>query len=144
MKSLLVSLVLVIFAQIASAAPLALNESNSKKLYNILATFGLRTPYPAGMQTREWAHPAVCAKAANGAVSYKCVIHDEFRNINVEQTGANAKKLYNFIRSINAAQCEGIYCVTRTEDIKCIYYWPNKDNPPERRYACLIDQISAG
>lgn len=144
MKSLFVSLMLVVFAQGAHAAPFALNDGLSKKLYNILAGFGLREDYPATMQTREWAHPAVCVREINMGVSYTCLVHDEIHNVNLQKTGVVAKNLYHFIKSINGDDCEGRRCLTRTEDIKCIYWWPNKDNPPERRYACLIDKISAG
>lgn len=144
MKKLLISLMLLAFAHTAQAVPLNLNEGQSKKLYNILAEFGLRTPHPAEMQTREWAKPVVCARTVNGGVTYACLLHDEFHNVNVLKEGLIAKKLYNIVKGVNGASCEGVRCVTRTEDIKCIYWWPNKDNPPQRRYLCAIDQISAG
>ncbi|WP_409478212.1 hypothetical protein [Pseudobdellovibrio sp. HCB154] len=140
MKSLLVSLLLVAFTQSAHAVAIELNEGQSKKLYNILAEFGLRTPYPPGMQTREWAKPAVCVKTVNSGVSYACLVHDEFHNVNVQRTGFVAKKLYQFIHGVNAPVCEGARCIVRTDDIKCAYYWPNKDNPPPRRYWCAIDK----
>ena len=140
MKSLLVSLLLVVFAQSVHAVAIDLNEGQSKKLYNILAQFGLRMPYPPGMQTREWAKPAVCAKTVNGGVSYACIVHDEFHNVNVERSGLVAKKLYQFINGVNAAVCEGPRCFVRTDEIRCIYWWPNKDNPPPRRYLCSIDK----
>ena len=144
MKSLLVGLILVVFAQGANAAPVLFNEGQSKKLYNVLAEFGLRTPFPADMQTREWAKPVICARTTNGGIHYKCLLHDEFHNVNVQKTGLVAKKLYNIVKGVNGANCEGYQCITQTTDIKCIYWWPNKDNPPERRYLCAVEQISAG
>lgn len=144
MKSLLISLLLVVFAQGVQAAAHNLNEGQSKKLYNILASFGLRQDYPALMQTREWAMPAACIREVNGGVHYRCVVHDEIHNMNVERTGMLAKKLYDFIKGVNGANCEGYRCLTTTKDIKCIYFWPNKHEPPVRHYACQIDKISAG
>ncbi|MES2802969.1 MAG: hypothetical protein V4654_10790 [Bdellovibrionota bacterium] len=141
MKSLLVSLLLFAFAQGVQAAPFDLNEWHSKKLYNALASFGLRVSVPASMQTREWAQPALCGKFVNGVTTYKCVVHDEFRNLNVERTGAAAKKLYNILYSYYGATCEGGDCLSRAPDIKCIYWWPNKDNPPPRRYLCTLEGI---
>ncbi len=141
MKSLLVSLLLFAFAQAAQAVPVALNEGQSKKLYNVLAAYGLRTAFPAEMQTREWAKPVLCQRAVNGGVNYTCLLHDEFHNVNVQKTGMVAKKLYYFLKDVNGAVCEGPKCFTRTADIKCIYWWPNKDNPPERRYLCAIDKF---
>lgn len=143
MKSLLIGMLLLAFAQGAQAAPLNLNEGQSKKLYTILAGFGLRLTAPADMQTREWAKPAACIREVNGGIHYTCLVHDEFRNMNVQRTGMVAKKLYQFIKGINGANCEGARCLTTTKEIKCIYYWPNKDNPPPRRYLCQIDKISA-
>lgn len=46
MKSLLICMLLLAFSQGAHAATVTLNEGQSKKLYNALAVFGLRTPYP--------------------------------------------------------------------------------------------------
>lgn len=140
MKSLLVSLCLLVTGQFAHAVAIELNEGQSKKLYNILAEFGLRTPYPPGMQTREWAKPAICLKVVNGAATYTCLVHDELKNVNVEKTGLVAKKLYQMIDTVNAPVCEGNRCLIRTEDIKCAHYWPNKDNPPPRRYWCAIEK----
>ncbi|AZZ37837.1 hypothetical protein CIK05_13845 [Bdellovibrio sp. qaytius] len=144
MKTLLVSLLLFAFAQGAQAAPVALNEMNSKKLYNTLAAYGLRDPYPADMQTREWAKPVICQKVTSPSVSYTCLLHDEFHNMNVQKTGLVAKQLYMFVMGVNGADCEEYKCITKTTDIKCIYWWPNKNNPPPRRYLCVIEQISAG
>lgn len=143
MKSLLMSLLFFAFTQGAQAAPLNLNEGQSKKIYNILASFGLRLAFPVEMQTREWAKPAACLREVNGGIHYTCLVHDEFRNVNVQRTGMVAKKLYDFIKGVNGANCEGARCLTSTKDIKCIYWWPNKDNPPPRRYQCQIDQITA-
>ena len=145
MKSLLICMLLLAFSQGAHAAAVTLNEGQSKKLYNALAVFGLKTPYPAGMQTREWAKPVICARdAMMGGVKYTCLLHDEFHNVNVQKSGMAAKNIYLAVKGVNAADCEGSRCITKTPDIKCIYYWPNKDNPPERRYICVIEQISAG
>lgn len=142
MKSLLVSLLLFAFAQAAQAVPVALNEWQSKKLYNVLAAYGLRTAFPAEMQTREWAKPVLCQRLITiGADAYTCILHDNFHGGNVTRTGAVAKKLYDFIGLVNPIVCEGPKCFARTDDIKCIYFWPNKDNPPERRYLCAIDKF---
>lgn len=143
MKSLLVSLILFAFAQAAHAVPVELNEGHSKKLYNVLAAYGLRTPFPVEMQTREWAKPAICQKTVNGGVTYTCLLHDEFHNVNVQKYGLVAKKLYHILADVNGVFCEGPKCFTRSPDIKCIYWWPNKDNPPRRRYLCWIDRILA-
>ena len=145
MKSLLICMLLLAFSQGANAAAVNLNEGQSKKLYNALAVFGLRTPYPAGMQTREWAKPVICVRDSGmGGVTYTCLLHDEFHDVNVQKSGMAAKNIYLAVKAVNGAQCEGYRCLTKTEDIKCIYYWPNKNNPPERRYICMIEQISAG
>lgn len=140
MKSLLVSLLLFVFAQGAHAALINLNEWQSKKLYNILGSYGLRKAFPIEMQTREWAKPAVCQKLVNSGASYTCVVHDEFRNMNVVRHGGIAKKLYDFLATINTPVCEGPKCFARTNEIRCIHWWPNKDNPPLRRYLCSIDK----
>lgn len=142
MKSLFISLCLLVCSQFAQAAPVELNEWQSKKLYNILASFGLRTPNPPTKQTNEWAHPAQCIKVVNGGVSYACLVHDQFHNVNVQRTGALAKKLYDMINLVNPALCGGDRCTVRTPDIKCIYYWPNKHHPPLRRYWCAIEKYT--
>lgn len=144
MKSLLVSLLLFAFAQGAHAALLPLNEGQSKKIYTILAGYGLRDPRPAQMETLEWAKPAVCLREVNGGIHYTCQVHDNFHNTNVQRTGMLAKKLYDFIKGVNGANCEGNRCLTTTKEIQCTHYWPNKDNPPPRHYFCQIDKISAG
>lgn len=139
MKSLLVCLLLIAFAQGAQAVNLS--EGQSKKLYNVLAGYGLRTPNPATMQTLEWAKPAICLKEVNGGVHYSCQVHDEFHNVNVVRTGSLAKKLYHYLWSVNGAICEGARCLTRSPEVRCIHWWPNKDNPPRIRYLCDIVAI---
>jgi len=144
MKSLMISILLFAFAQTAQAAPVLLNEGQSKKLYNALAVFGLRTPHPADYQTREWAKPVICARdVAMGGVTYTCLLHDEFHNVNVQKSGMAAKNIYLALKAVNGADCEGSRCISRSTDVKCIYYWPNKQRPPERRYLCAIEPISA-
>lgn len=141
MKTFLVSLLLFAFAQGAHALPVELNEWHSKKLYNILAGFGLRTPNPPAMQTLEYAKPAICLKLLNSGTHYTCAVHDELHNTNVEKSGALAKKLYDYLKWANGEQCEGPKCYARSPAVQCIYWWPNKDNPPPRRYACVIYRI---
>lgn len=145
MKSLLISILLLVFAQGAQAAPVLLNEGQSHKLYSALAVFGLRTPFPADYQTREWAKPVICARDVGmGGVTYTCLLHDEFHNVNVQKTGMASKNIYLALKGVNGADCEGNRCIARSTDVKCIYYWPNKQRPPERKYLCAIEQISAG
>ena len=144
MKTLLVSLLLAVFAQSAHATLTPLDEMQSKKMYNILAGFGLRTPEPPTKQTLEWAKPAACLREVNGGIHYTCLVHDNFHNMNVERTGMLAKKLYDFIKSVNGANCEGAKCLTTTKEIQCTYYWPIKGYPTPKRYYCQIDKISAG
>lgn len=140
MKSLLVSLLLVVFAQGAKAETVNLDQTLSKELYHILAVFGLRTQFPADMQTREWAHGADCAKIVNSGAHYTCLVHDQFHSMNVQKTGSVAKKLYDMIALANPIVCGADRCLTRTSDIKCTYYWPNKYNSPEVRYFCQMDK----
>lgn len=145
MKSLLISLLLFSFAQIAQADVVELSEGQSKKLFNVLADFGLQEAYPAELQTRQWAKPAVCVKEATGGdVSYGCQLNDEIRNVNVQKTGSAAKKLYKIIEDVNDADCEDGVCIIFAPEIQCVYWWLNKDNPPSRRYRCVIEkQVSS-
>lgn len=140
MKSLLISLLIFVFAQAAQADPVELDEVQSKKLYNVLAAYGLRMPFPADRQTREWAIPVNCEKIINGSVSYTCQVHDEYHHVDVQRTGSIAKKLYDFIYAVNGQYCSSDTCLTTSLEVTCVYWWPNKDNPPPRPYRCVIDR----
>lgn len=137
MRSLIVSFLLVAFAQTTQAAPIDLNEYHSKKLYNILAGFGLRKSYPEDRETREVAKPAICAHIGDGD-HYVCEVHDELHNNDVERRGELAKKLYDYLKWANGENCEGPKCYATSPEVGCIYNWPNKGNPPPRLYICEI------
>lgn len=137
MKSLLISLLLVTFAQTASAVDLG--EVPAKKLYNVLASYGLRVNEPALLRTNEWAKPAKCVKSVEDGLFYQCTVHDQFNDTFVHKTGSAAKKLYDILAYYKGTLC-GVdgRCSTYTEEIKCIYHWTTKDYHPEIIYWCSI------
>lgn len=141
MKTLLVTMLLCIFAQSAQAANIELSEGQSKKLYNILATFGLRHDFPADRQTHEWLKPVKCLKSVEDGLYYICEGVDKMTGEVVSRTGTPARKLYDLLVQYNGKVCniEG-RCNTASPNIYCIYYWPNKDNPPPRHYRCTVEQ----
>ena len=140
MKSLLVTLLLFTFTQTSYAA-FSLDQVASKKVYNALAAFGLRWDEPTLLRTDEWAKPVKCLKEVEDGVHYLCLVHDQFRNVNVTKSGAAANKLYELVSIYKGTTCglDG-RCSTFAPDIKCIHNWKRKGSPqPETYYSCLFE-----
>jgi len=138
MKSFLVSLFLIAFTQTAGAVDLG--EVAAKKLYKVLASYGLRVNEPALLRTNEWAKPAKCIKSVEDGLFYQCSVHDQFNNTTVHKTGSAAKKLYDILAFYKGKVCsEDGRCSTASKEIKCIYHWTTKDYHPEIIYWCSIE-----
>lgn len=138
MKTLLVSFLFVVFAQSANANQyVTLNESHSKKLYDILAAFGLSQPLSGNKITYEHAKPANCAFLAN---QFVCNVHDQLHNSDVIKRGTLAKYLYYYLMQVNGSNCSGPNCFTRSPQILCLYRWSNQANPAQRHFLCVIEK----
>lgn len=143
MKFLLISLLMMLSVQGAKAAPQVLSESQSKKLYKILATYGLRMDFPMEKQTREWTKLITCERQATGTITELCQVQDDYHGGAVTKTGPQTRTLYNFLANyVTAPSCIGGSCQIDTPEIKCTYLWPDKIYPRPRRYICSISRTT--
>lgn len=141
MKKVFVSLLVFVFAQAVQAAIIVeLDEWPSKNLYNILASYGLRTPSEPDLRTFELARNVFCKKIVNSGVHYECQLYDQLHSASVTKTGWLAKRLYDVLVDYNGEYCTDD-CRTGAPWIECTYWWPDKANPPPRDYVCKIMQI---
>lgn len=141
MKSLFISLLILTLAQTTFAAPVLvdLDEADSKKMYNILATWGARQNDSLYKRTNEWVTSVFCGKDSVG--NYACRLHDELHNTDPAIAGPMAIPLYNMVGSIDGILCSisSGNCSTFANSIKCVRYWNPKHNDLRRKYLCRIE-----
>jgi hypothetical protein len=141
MKTLLVSLLLVAFAQTTHARQLS--EGDSQKLFFVLAAMGTTMFDPENKRTVESVSDVNCFVAINNGLKAECSLFNDLYGRPIVLKKYAAIPLNLILGKVAGVMCDVFsgQCLSSATNISCTYWWKNAPaNPqPNRKYICEIE-----